>query len=544
MPLQVLGGGGPAAPTGVEVRRDLSSASYDAGSSVADVNRKVILYSSTEGKSYKLPNANAGGALSLGKGIGFEIAPRSKPIKILNQGTAGTDPILEGVAIPGATFTMYANSVTGVVGDWQAGQSKGLLNCPIPVTLPNVLDAGFDAGGAIVNAAVNLTNYVGANIHWARVTSTLYVFAFVDNAATSVKVVALSYVHATDTWTWGTAVTAFTSANTWYFPRVIGFANGSYCVVAFQGTANTMGARGGTISGTTITQGAAITSGAWGCNPTDITSTQCATLVADSATTFFYAGRYDGTHLGIEQFTMTGANVAATAGSTFASSSIAATNYDLGGYSPAANTLELSIPSDNTACVLSRYTVSGAAVNLTWNRLARISVTPNLQKLLYGNSSRQYWGCTTTSSLYRVVMDSGFTLISDQFNTGTPWGENDTQYAAMKNLALLSDDECLWQDSQGQNRGFTLINTAELRSKKIVPVGGSGQSIVPGGALRPVGGGFAPVMNVSMGVDINPTNRRMSVVYTNVGQSLIVNRGWYAQMYDLPRNYDQGMAFV
>lgn len=531
------GGGTPAYFNAREKFRDLSSASYDSVGVLTDIGKTVALYSSVEGRTYKLPAANTAG-LTVGKGTGFRILPRSKPIRILNQGTAGTDPILEAFGQPGADFTLFANSVASTVGDWQ-GRGYGMLNIPVPFTLPAALDAGFDAGATIVNAAVNLGSHVGQNLHWARVTSTLYVFAYSDNACTSIKVVAATYNHSTDAWTWGAAVTAFTSANTWYFPRIIGFANGSYCCLAFQDTTNTVGARGGTISGTTITQGTAITSGAWGVNGTVSAAMKCSSLVADSATTFFWSTCYDGTHLGIEQFTMTGANVAATAGSTFASSSINASLFDLGGYSPAANTIELMIPSDNTAVALSRYAVSATAVSNTWNRLAKLAGTPSTQKLAYGNSSRQYWMAGMTSSMARVVMNAGFTDVAEYFGSNTPWGENDGQWPAMKNMAFFSDDELVLRDAQSQMISFALVNTSELRSKKIAPVTGSNQSVVPGGAFRPMGPGFSAPFSLFFGMDINPTNRRMSVVYSNTGQSFVSGRGVYAQMYDLPRNYDQ-----
>ena len=218
--INVIGKQRGAAPGGANALKGSASVQYPDGFgsrknsetnlAVTDIGQTHILYSSTDGKTVTLPAANASG-MTQGRGVGFRVLPRSKPIRILNAGTAGTDAILEAFALPGADFTLFANSVNTAAGDWRG--VHGMFHGPISVSQPASLDPGVDFGSTYSSSSYAFTAPIIQNTIITRLTSSLFIVCGIPAAGTSVVAYALSYNNATDAWTWGTPVTVFSSAN-------------------------------------------------------------------------------------------------------------------------------------------------------------------------------------------------------------------------------------------------------------------------------------------------------------------------------------------
>lgn len=530
------GGGSPAYFSGTEVYRDLSSGSFDAGASVADIGKTVVLYSSTDGKSYKLPNANATG-MAVGKGTGFRVLPKSKPIKILNQGVAGTDDILEAFPLPGANGALFANSVATAKGDWR-GQGAGLFHGAVPRSIPNVQDAGADFGSVLATASVSPVSLL-ASVNICQLSSTLYVVTGIPAAGTSVVSYAVSYNHTTDAWTWGAAVTSFSSANQWLYPKVVALSATLFAVVAWEATNNKVSARACTVSGTTITQGTTILSGAWSVNPTSSDSTRYASLIADSATTFFFNSRYDGAHLGITHFSVSGTTLTQDGGGAFASSSMPIFNPN--GFSPAANIIELALASDNATVGISRYTYAGGAVTNTWDRR---------DKNNFGNQS-VLWSVDPTNRVYytanggagnlsRLVLKSDLSQITEQANFILPVMTDVAAPLSVtpEQLTFLSDDEALVNGVNTSIGSLTLFNPQiNIRARAQFPTGTSADTAFAHNTVA-AQLGWGPAATTRLGLSVNAANRTVAMFYVFQSQTVASGRAVAMQMFDLPRNYD------
>lgn len=538
------GGGTAAYVTGKEIFVDLSAqAGVSFAMTTAHIGKTILLYSSVEGQSYKLLAAN-NALLATGKGIGFKALPGSKPIRIFNGGTAGTDPILEAYLLPGADVALFLTSTTVPsvnAGTWKA-RGSGLFHGPVPVTMPNVPDAGVDAGSVLLAASVQFTNTLIPNISLTRLSSTLYVGSFIPAAGTSIVCYAVSYNHATDAWTWGSPVTSFSSANQWSSIGVVGLSATTFAVLAWEATANKVSARACTVAGTTITQGTTIQSGAWGVNPSDIHCGDQFCLVPDSATTFFYACSYDNAHLGILHFSVVGTTLTQDGGSTFANSSTAS-SVQLGGYSPSANNLDLCISSNlaTNGSGVSRYNYAGGAVTNTWDRRNKDTIGQMLVLQSADPTARVYY-TWSSSALQRLVMNAGFTDFTEHSDTIVPTTSRAGASVAAQRLFFLSDSEALVYDSAGIGSLSLFDPAIAIRHREQVLSNtssdlGASQHILAAPNLVPQ----ITLAGRQLGFDINPTIRRAAAYYSDQSQTLAIGRQLRMQMYDLPRNYDQVM---
>lgn len=536
------GGGTPAYFSGTEVYRDLSSASFDAGSSVSDVGKTVVLYSSTEGKSYKLCNANATG-MAVGKACGFRLLPQSKPIKILNQGTGGTDAVLEAFMLPGASCTLFANSIASAKGDWRGG-GTGLFHGAVPVVLPCVLDAANDLGDV---PAAQPAYSTAPNNTITMLTSTLYVVTWVNAAGTSVKCQAYTYTRSTDTWAKGAIVTSFTSANQWSCPRVIATDATHFSVLAWEATNGKVSARTCSVSGGTITQGTTIVSGGWTVNPSNATSMSICSLIKDSATSFFWATKYDGTHLAVQHFSISGTTLTNDGGTAFGSSAVSTTDGWLGGYSPSANILDFGWCSDNAVTGISRYTYGAGTCPKTFDIRDPLGFGGQ-GTLQAGDGPNRVYYTGATTNFERYVVNAALNDLTEfQLFNGlytTALGKQATALTFNSQVLILSDTEALLtQTTTGTMMYLTLVDLAvALRARvntaaSATTDNGTSTKIV---AAQMWNGPW--INSVALfGMNVDPTTRQGVVMCTSETQSSTTFQFLRAYAFDLPRNYDQAI---
>lgn len=543
------GGGAPAYFSGKEVFHDLSAGNLALA--LTDMRKTHLLYSSADGKTVTLPAANTAG-LVIGQGVGFRVLPKSKPIKILNAGTVGTDPILEAFLLPGADCAVFLQSVTApsvTAGTW-LGRGYGMFHGPVPVTFPSVQETGIDFGSVgLVASLVNGGTGLMADCNLIRLSSTQFVALGIPNAGTSVVAYPVSYTHATDTWTWGSGVTVFSTANQWSNPRAVVLSATTYAIMAFEATNNKVWARGGTIAANVITQGTAITSGAWGVNPTITGSMQTAGLVADSATTFFWISNYDGgtNNLAVTHFSIVGANLTQDGGATFAYASVNTGQFYISGSSIAANTVDIGY--GNGASGFSRFTYAAGSVTNTYTRKQKRTSGTCGPLYLADATNRVYYTADGTGLLSRFVMNAGYTDMTEMQALGSPVLTNvnaPSTAFAQTDVLVISDDEMLVLGSFATvnvNRySLTFINPAlSLRARTQVVSGTSSDSGFANHVVA-ASGGYGPMLTQCLGAHLNTTNRRLAIMDSNVGQSLAFNRNIFMTMFDCPRNYDQATS--
>lgn len=540
------GGGSNAYLTNKEVRRDLSSASFDAGSSISDIGKTVILYSSTRGKSYKMPNANATG-MAVGKGTGFLIDKDSEPIFILNQGVLDTNPVLECLALPGADFALTTRSISTAVGDWHA-KGTGLFHGPVPCSLPATIDTGVDLGSA-VQAPVPSVGSLRQNYSLSKFpTVQTYAIAVIPTAGTSVVAYAASYNSATDAFTWGSAVTVFSSANAWSMGGIIGLDASHYACFAWEATAGTAGLRGGSIAGTVITQGTGLTSGAWtGVNPSNISSATVSSLVLDNGgPNFFHASKYDGTHLGILHGSISGNNVAVDGGSTFASSQFTGiTSNMVGGYSPSTKAIVLGVTPDASQGI-TKYTYSPTVTQVTTTlKVARanLNLSGSNTLLPFDATTGRLWSSydaggggplliTATdvnlSALTEVVPLVGLPN-HDAISTGTD---------SSKFLPLDASTLLAWHEiASTYEHWFTLLNVNDLRRR--LQTNATGQTVF----TRYIScmAGYS-TNGLLLGTHYDSTTRRFCVLFARQSSGEVNLRQLALQMFNIPRNFDKATA--
>lgn len=534
------GGGSPAYFSGKEVYHDLSAGSLALA--LADMRKTHILYSSVDGKTVTLPAANTAG-MAVGIGVGFRVMPMSRPIKILNAGTAGTNAILEAFGLPGADFALFANSVASIAGDWK-GSGTGMFHGMIPATLPSVIDAGLDIGSVFFGGQSSDAGEksLHPNKMLTKLSATLYVASWVPNAGTSVVTCAISYNPATDAWTWGAAVTAFTSANQWSYPHVIGLSANTFAVLAWEATGAKVSARACTVAGTVITQGVTIQSGAWSVNPTSIFSMRYCSLVADSATTFFWNSNYDATHLGITHFSVVGTTLTQDGGGTFGSSAPGFLE-GMGGYSPSANNIYLGISINTTDAGIYKYTYAAGGVtntaalrensgiNLGAGTLQSLDPTNNRSYALIGPVSGATYRYLTVNAGFTAVPESRFAPLPTYSDAATPVVIDN----AAKILFLSEDEAVIFSTGQGA----TLFNPQISLKARLQFSGGVGGD---NGHIAPAQCGWYSDAFTSgryVGTVVDATLRRLAALSFNQNQTIAGGRLATMAMFDLPRNYDR-----
>lgn len=524
--------------SGSEVPRDLSSASFDAGSSLSDIGKTVILYSSTSGKSYKMPSANTSG-MAAGKGTGFLIAPDSRPIMILNQGTVGTDDVLECLAMPGADFSLVTRSIATAKGDWRA-KGLGLWAGAVPATLPAPIDAGTDLGSAATAGAFS-NGTLRQNYMLTRLSSTQFLAAIVPTAGTSVLVYPISYNVSTDVWTWGSSVTAFSSANTWTLSGILALSSTQYIVAAYEGTTATGNARGGSVAANVITQGTAIVSGAWSITPSNAGWGSTSNLIKDAAGTCFHAGLFNGTNLGITHFSISGNNVTQDGGGQFLTATFTGiSSNQVGGYSPSANVINLGITVDAVPGI-SKYTYATGSVTHTTKLTIRN----------FAGMSSEIGRCT----LYPIDgANNEYLLMADNSSTGTARIKCDASLTTLSEAAIgpqlvmntgnfstssicpISDGEFLGL-GLGINPTFalTLFNpNFNLRRRSM---NGTGPQAV--GEVIHTTAGFGPAFSMQLSVDVDTTLRRAAFLHARYTTAGVASRQLALQMFNLPRNWSK-----
>lgn len=536
------GGGVPAYGSGKEVSQaDLAGGTLTL--TAGSMKKVHLIYSSVDGGKVKLPDCTATG-MALGQYVGFRVLPGSRPVRIINAGTAGTDAILEAVGLPGADFALFCYSVSSAKGNWR-GRGTGMFHGAVAVTQPYVQEAGTDLGSVALVASMNLPGLT-SDTCVARLSATQYVVAVVPNAGTSVVLYPVSYNHSTDAWTWGASVTAFSSANQWSFPRIIGLSSTTYAVTAWQATAATQSARAGTVAANVITQGSTITSGAWSVNASSSIALSNCSLVADSATTFFHVSRYDGTALGITHFSVSGANITQDGGGTFASARPLPSF--LGGYSPSANVIDIAATSTNTPGI-GRYTYNAGAVTSTTDLKAPSSATITAGDcIVIGNASaRSYWYGNGTTSVHKFTVNAGFTAITNESYLGPvlPAHDADTARSIGSGFTMLSDDEGLIfnQATAGISCYLSLFNPTISLLSRVTAVQAATKSADLAGKIVVAPLAFGPSIGGSsgaqiIGLNIDQTTRRVAVLHSNSGNSTAWKRLLLMAMLELPRNYD------
>lgn len=168
-----LGGGALAYPTGKEVFVDLTSADATL-TSATHGNKALVAYSDRPSRKLTLPSAS-----SLAKRhYGVMVPENSVPIPVYNAGTAGTDPVLEGVLVPNAAGRFFTATTADAKGTWSFA-GKGFMKTPWPVGGAD-LNAGtnaIDTGGTSFGTA----DTIGAN-RIAALTETLVAHVYVDGA--------------------------------------------------------------------------------------------------------------------------------------------------------------------------------------------------------------------------------------------------------------------------------------------------------------------------------------------------------------------------